>query len=361
MGLARIVEHRVNLETQRETERVIAEYSRTAWAKLRRDPLRQTARIVRRRIREWKQRREFPAGSGGDGVVRVPAMLQPPPLRYAGHEGPWFDDYFLRRSHEEVFKGAKYLPVLWANFFAQAQAGAYLPAEFALRFRAIGRLLAELEQREEVYFTVLGIYDFPIWNWHLFPKNVLVYSANGYGDVAIPLLSMDRPFRNPQKKMVCSFLGRTETHPLRDKMRKVFSPEAAFDFGSHWEEVMGSSTFSLCPRGQGPTSLRIHEAMSLCSIPVYIWEKWKWLPYADEVDWDSFAVVVEVSKMEEAKQRVLAMGPQEIRSRQDKIASIYPSKFTFAGLRDWITSSTANFRDRKSAEELAACRAEAVC
>lgn len=351
----------VNLETHPDTERTIAEYSKAVWGKLRRDPLRQTARIVRRQLREWNQHRGQRDVTARTTAVRVPGMLQPPSLKYAGHEGPWFDDHFLRSSRETVFRGAKYLPILWANFFAQAQAGAYLPAEFARRFSAMWRLLAALQEKDEVYFTVLGIYDFPIWNWHLFPKNVIVYSANGYGDVAIPLLSKDRPFTNPQKKIVCSFLGRAETHPLRERMKKVCSPEATFDCGPHWEEVMGSSTFSLCPRGQGPTSLRIHEAMSLCSIPVYIWEKWKWLPYADEVDWDSFAVVAEATQMEEAKRRIFAMGPQEVRARQEKIAEIYPGRFTFIGLKDWITSSAATFGDRKSAEKLAARRAEAVC
>ena len=350
----------MNLETHPDTERTIAEYSRAVWVKLRRDPVRQTARIVRRQLRELKQYRSRRKPEAETNVVAVPTMLQPPPLSYAGHQGPWFDDYFLSSASEEIFAGARYLPVLWANFFAQAQAHNYWPAEFARRYRAIDRLLAGLEGTNEVYFTLLGIYDFPIWNWHLFPKNVVVFSANGYGDLAIPLLSVDRPLRRPEKTMRCSFLGRTETHPLRTEMRQVFGADAVFDFGSHWEQVMGQSAFSLCPRGQGPTSLRIHEAMSLGSIPVYIWEHWKWLPYEDELAWDSMAIVVEAGQMESAKQRILSMPEEKIREMQEVIARQYHSRFTYEGVRGWILSKAEKLTDRSSAERLAARRSEAV-
>lgn len=349
---------RLNLEKHPDTERTIAEYSRAVWAKLRKDPIRQTARIVRRQLREWNQHREKRKPEAKTNAVEVPAILQPPSLRYAGYEGPWLEEEFLRGSGEAEFGGAKYLPILWDNFFAQAQAGAYLPGEFARRFRAMWELLARLEQSQEAYFTLLGIYDFPIWNWHLFPKNIVVFASNGYGDVALPLLFKDRPFQNRAKRIRCSFLGRTETHPLRTRMREVFAGEATFGHGSGWEETMGASLFSLCPRGLGPTSFRIAEAMSLGSIPVYIWEKWKWLPYEEELDWSSFAIVAEAGEMEAVKRRIRTMGEEEIRKMQANIAKIYPERFRYEGVSRYIQKRAGEIRGREEAERLTAKRAE---
>ena len=181
-----------------DTGKSIREYAQVFRKRWKNSPVRQTLRIFRRR---WRERLSPTYPKAGRGCVDVPAMLQPPSLRHANYEGPWLEEEFLRKSGQAKFSGAKYLPILWDNFFAQAQAGAYLPGEFERRFRAMWELLTKLGQTDEVYFTLLGIYDFPIWNWHLFPKNIVVFAANGYGDVALPLLFGDRPFRNPAKTM----------------------------------------------------------------------------------------------------------------------------------------------------------------
>jgi hypothetical protein len=219
-------------------------------------------------------------------------------------------------------------------------------------------LLAKLGQTDEAYFTLLGIYDFPIWNWHLFPKNIVVFAANGYGDLALPLLFGDRPFRSPAKTIRCSFLGRTETHPLRARMREVFADEATFGYGPGWEETMGASVFSLCPRGQGPSSFRIFEAMSLGSIPVYIWEKWKCLPYEEELDWNSFAIVAEAGEMEAVKRRIRTMGEEEIRKMQANLAKVYSERFRYEGVSCWIRKRAGEIVGRNEAERLTAKRGE---
>jgi len=338
-----------------DTEKSIREYAQGFREKWRSNPVRQTLRIFWRR---WRERLSPSYPKAGRGCVDVPAMLQPPSLRYANYEGPWLEEEFLRKSGQAKFSGAKYLPILWDNFFAQAQAGAYLPGEFERRFRAMWELLTKLGQTDEVYFTLLGIYDFPIWNWHLFPKNIVVFAANGYGDVALPLLFGDRPFRNPAKTIRCSFLGRTETHPLRRRMGEIFAKEAMFGYGPGWEETMAASLFSLCPRGLGPTSFRIYEAMSLGSIPVYIWEKWKWLPYEGELDWNSFAIVAEAGDMEAVRERIRTMGEAEVRKRQEMIARIYDERFQYEGVKRWIVSQAEKIRRRKEAEKLAEKRSE---
>jgi hypothetical protein len=354
--LARIVEHRVNLETHPETERVIAEYSRAAWAKLRRDPLRQTVRIVRRQLREWNQRRGAGTVTSGTSAVRVPAMLQPPSLKYAGYAGPWFEEYYLRNYRDTSSEGATYVPILWDNFFAQAQSHSYWPWEFARRFRSIWRLLEELAREDKAYFTILGIYDFPIWNWHLFPENVVVFAANGYGDIAIPLLKGDRPFRSHSKDIKLSFLGRTSTHPLRARMREVFADDAAFYEGPDWEQMMARSALSLCPRGLGPASFRMYEALSLGSIPVYIWEKRQWLPYEDELDWSKIALVANAEEMIGLRQQIDSLESERVVRMQEAIAGIYEEFFSYRGVAGHISRKASAVGSREDAVAIAAVR-----
>ena len=353
-----MIEQKSGLDTHPDTERSIAEYSRGVWAKLRRNPIRQTARIVRRQLREQSLRMR--KCDPGDNAVKVPPMLQPPSLKYAGYEGPWFEEFFLQNYHRSESDGATYLPILWDNFFSQAQAHSYWPGEFARRFRAMWRLLEGLSAKDNAYFTVLGIYDFPIWNWHLFPENIVVLAANGYGDAAIPLLKGDRAFRSQAKDIRLSFLGRTSTHPSRERMREFFGSSAYFWEGDAWEEVMIRTAFSLCPRGLGPASFRMYEALSLGSVPVYIWEKRKWLPYEDAIDWSKIAIIAEVSEMGRAKERIERISDDELSAMQKEIARIYDAYFRYDGAASYIRSKMSGICTREDAIALTKLRKDFV-
>ena len=53
-----------------------------------------------------------------------------------------------------------------------------------------------------------------------------------------------------------------------------------------FKRIMRNSIFSLCPRGFGPTSFRLYEAIQMGTIPVYIAEKNEHvLPFANKIDW----------------------------------------------------------------------------
>jgi Exostosin family len=40
-----------------------------------------------------------------------------------------------------------------------------------------------------------------------------------------------------------------------------------------WERMMHTSVFHLCPRGNGPSSYRLYEALQADTIPIYIWDE----------------------------------------------------------------------------------------
>ncbi|AMN43736.1 exostosin domain-containing protein [Rhodoplanes sp. Z2-YC6860] len=115
-----------------------------------------------------------------------------------------------------------------------------------------------------------------------------------------PLKSKDK--LRPVPRYLFSFLGRINTHPLRQMVRELNdnttpcidvseAPQriASFDYTRSYFDLIQESKFVLCPRGFGPSSIRIYEAMSCGRVPVIISDKW--LP-PPGIDWDSCSVMV---------------------------------------------------------------------
>ena len=98
--------------------------------------------------------------------------------------------------------------------------------------------------------------------------------------------------------------------------------------------------------------------MSLGSIPVIIWENWKWLPYESELDWTTFAVIAEGNEMAAAKSRINAMTDDEIRAKQQAIERLYPEWLTYKSVRSWITKQVSSILGREEACSIAKRRSE---
>ena len=99
-----------------------------------------------------------------------------------------------------------------------------------------------------------------------------------------------------------SFLGRTGTHPIRECLLALDSPDtpcldlaaapgrfADFDYRRTYRELLLGSQFALCPRGFGAASIRLFEAMALGRAPVIIADAW--LPPPD-IPWRDFSLFV---------------------------------------------------------------------
>lgn len=353
------------LHQRPEVQHTIARYRRDFWRALRRGPARQTFRVLRRRGRETTTTMPAvpPAVSvTPDGSVTVPAILRPPSYHYRQFRGPWLEEHFYRTWERGAGRGAAYLPVFFDALFFHAQCHAYSPGEFALRYRALWELLDAIAASPRPFFTLLGMYEFPIWEWHLFPRNVVVAAADGHGEVPMPLLKGDRPLVRRDKDIRVSFMGAlggpSNVHNVRAEMTAAFGGVAHFGEGPDWEQIMARSHFSLCPRGQGPTSFRLFEALSATSIPVYLWRESCWLPFADELDWNAFALVVEAGRMHEARDVVLGASTEKIRAMQDRIAAVYDGYFRYDSACARIRRRMDAIEDRATAEALTARRGQ---
>ena len=119
-------------------------------------------------------------------------------------------------------------------------------------------------------------------------------------------LSEKRPKKAPE--FLGSFLG-YPSHTLRLNLAKKFSHftdmniKVAKDY-QHFEEnedleseaaqkryveILRNSHFSLCPRGRGPSSMRLYDSMSFGIVPVIISDEWIKPSF---VDWDSCSIQI---------------------------------------------------------------------
>ena len=139
------------------------------------------------------------------------------------------------------------------------------------------------------------------------------------------------------------FRGRC-THSLREALSKldaaegfaveVFGPVKRGDFGpvktlsgstlrrEGYDELLLSSTFALCPRGNGLYSYRLVEAMAAASIPVIVSDGYV-LPFPTLINWSSFSVVVSESKIRQIPALLSLLPPHRIQSMRAEMKSVF--------------------------------------
>ena len=317
-------------------------YQNSFIAALRQQPLRQSARVLQALARHFSPKQFGEAtrlrralGSGAS-ILPCDNILRPPRHKYRGYSGPWIEDaffnYWVRTAPRTDLR---YLPVFWTDIYFYIQTQRWLPIQEARYVRELEVALRERVLPSGRYFTLLE-HDHAIWDWHAFPRNVIVFSAGGWGDVALPLLLRSPKFTNPAKDIRVSFMGQLDGYSnvtgTRGKMKAVMQAHAHLGQGSNWREIMGRSVFSLCPRGLGRASFRMYEAMSVGSIPIYIWDDVEWLPWRDELDWSEFSLSVNVAELETLPDRLAAVSDAQVRRMQQRIAELYDDYFTLDGV-----------------------------
>ena len=111
------------------------------------------------------------------------------------------------------------------------------------------------------------------------------------------------PCLNIERDIYCSFMGRFDTHKCRIIMNNLLKNDKQFSFYNSvdfntYKNILNRSIFTLAPRGCGYTSFRIYEAILSGSIPIYIWENKKILPFEDILNWDEFSIIIHENDIE---------------------------------------------------------------
>jgi hypothetical protein len=106
------------------------------------------------------------------------------------------------------------------------------------------------------------------------------------------------------------YAGR-DTHPLRVKMNQVLSHLSQYKFAVNldhsrtevFRDILYNSVFALSPRGFGPASFRMYEAIQMQCVPIYISDEF-WLPFTDYIEWDKMCLLIQGDEIETIPERV---------------------------------------------------------
>ncbi len=238
-----------------------------------------------------------------------------------------FEEYFYKRFMNESFDLEYcYLPVQWTSY--------YISKDYCNNSLFELQIFLDLLPRSLKYFTVVQ-WDDGIVN-DLSDLDLLVFSSGGKGSYPIPLISQPYLLKNSHKDIFCSFMGSIKgRHKIREKIEELYSFDDLFfisekeNFES-FTEIMSKSLFSLCPRGYGKTSFRICEALSMGSIPVYIYDD-PWIPFYDLVPFETYGVLIHESELKNLKKILLSYSEEELINLQKMGSSIYNKYYSYAG------------------------------
>jgi hypothetical protein len=106
-----------------------------------------------------------------------------------------------------------------------------------------------------------------------------------------------------------------------------------------YDEVMARSVFTLCPAGYGRWSFRFVEALLHGSIPVLLADDYV-LPFADQVRWDDYAIVVPESQSLDVVGLLRALPAERVATLQANILRDR-ARFMKAGVLDMIRVALA--------------------
>ena len=259
------------------------------------------------------------------------------------HTGKYLEEYFFDFYQRNVdrFGKRQYIPVFWTNCYVNGvQEGWGDKVDFIEMQRELNRL-----DPNGSYFTVCQHDDAPM---HILPTNTFVFSAGGNvvgsNTIPIPLIcGRLAPQKKQEKEYLASFVGST-THSIRNKMAeslrdhsdvyvstKGWDPKVKYDQVEDFVSASTRSKFVLCPRGYGPSSFRLYEAMQLDAVPVYISDRF-WLPWQHELNWNEFCVLITEDQIPDIHSILSSIDDDTYEMMKRKIQEIYENYFTMEGM-----------------------------
>ncbi len=288
-------------------------------------------------------------------IQDIPHIFQPhytsiyPPYSCGKNIEEIFYAYFVEQRHS-IETDLVYLPVFWTSY--------YIMNNYGQNIEPIYNWLDQLDKTKQ-YFTIVQ-YDSGIFIKNK-PPNLIVFSAGGGGlnyksdcekqetfynlkrsifhgntaDYTIPLSCLPVfPYLNYNRDIFCSFMGRFDTHKCRIDMHNLLKNNDKFTFYDsvgfeEYKNIINRSIFTLAPRGYGYTSFRMYEAILAESIPIYIWENKKVLPFEDILNWSEFCVVIHADDIENLPTILDACDINKMRSRLQEVKHLFLIANTF--------------------------------
>ncbi len=281
------------------------------------------------------------------------------------NEGLFLEEYFYNFYQKNKNKfdetNYKYLPIFWTNSYLLHRPNS------AQRIFELDESLQNLEKinPSQNYFTVSQHDDAPR---ELIPKNTILFAAGGNVKNSIPIpLICETQIKNEaayERDIFCSFVG-SITHPCRDRMHKILSEKKDYKIiTKEWSYQISDkqknlfiittkrSKYTLCPRGYGPTSWRLYEAMQLGSVPVYIYDE-PYLPYKANIDWQKICVMIHINDIQNIDEILKSIPDHVYNEMITNIQKIYPLYFNLEYMCEFILNhlKTTNNLQNKNMNE----------
>ena len=150
-----------------------------------------------------------------------------------------------------------------------------------------------------------------------------------------------RPIR--EKHIKASFVGSFETHACRvsstmtleNREDCITKDTGAWHFHNSnrleneklYRKTLEDTQISLCPRGTGPSTIRLWESMSFGCLPLLITDSLK-MPLSDLIDWDAMILRIQPHMSPLVSNMIDAISCDEIDKKAKLCNDVYQEKFS---------------------------------
>jgi hypothetical protein len=276
--------------------------------------------------------------------LRIKYPTTPYPCYHQGlYLEEYFCDYFIKNCLDKEHS-RYYLPIFWTNIYLKNWIHNYKNPVIHCYLNTI--------PKDKKYFIVSQHDDAP--SEKINHLDVDVYSAGGNYPKGIPIPLICSPIPDDgikvEKSIFCSFVG-SETHDVRRKTIEYCKKDSDFFISSKtWQyninksdldifkETTKKSIFTICARGYGKQSFRFYETLQLGSIPVYIYDDMPYLPFSNELNYNSFCIVLDVKNIQNLKDILRSKTQSEIDAMLKNGKEAYENFFTLDKVCEKIIS-----------------------
>jgi hypothetical protein len=239
------------------------------------------------------------------------------PVVYPPHQGwnPMIEEraFNFFSSKTDVNSDYIYIPIQWTSWHINPG------GEYGQNTQPLISYCEDLTRRHpnEKFFTVVQ-YDggtlVPIDNCLIFGSSGDFNSPLGNNSRYEPIPLLCEPHDGSPNEIRSNKVGFAgiETHPIRKKMYEYLKDFDGYEFfmNSHdpnrtqkFKEILYNSVFALSPRGYGPASYRMYEAIQMKCVPIYISDEF-WLPFSDKIEWENMCLLIGENEIETIPEKV---------------------------------------------------------
>jgi hypothetical protein len=260
------------------------------------------------------------------------------PFAYPPSNKSIFEEWYLDNYSIEDAVDFTYLPVLWNGY--------HVSHNYGNDPDAISRLQLFIDglDRQQRYYTIHQYDDGPLVDFK--DLNILCFGmSSGRIDVPIPLIGMPQPWNLGMNKTIfLNFIGR-RTHPIREILFQSIRHGGRNYIAEHnhqsrnYSEVIAQSTFTLAPRGYGPTSFRVMESLQYQSVPVYISDCFV---EAFNVPFEEYGVKIEAKDAHRVEEILGAIPHYLIEQKRKRGMEVFKEYYTYEGCKRNILKHLRN-------------------